>query len=101
MNIQTLIINTTLFLNYTILPVLFSLAFLFFLWNAFRFFIVKGTSDEGREQAKRLMLWGIIGFVVMVSIWAIVNILVSSFGIGHTSIICPDYIPNCNGQYGP
>jgi NADH:ubiquinone oxidoreductase subunit 2 (subunit N) len=71
----TLIINT---INNILVPVLFAIAFIVFLWGAFQAFIVGSQNDTAKEKGKSLMLWGLIGFFVMVSIWGLVNILVGT-----------------------
>ncbi len=71
-DVGSLIINI---INNIIVPVLFALAFIVFLWGAFLTFIVGANSDDTKEKGKNLMLWGLIGFFVMVSIWGLVNIL--------------------------
>src|SRR3990167_588574 len=86
------------FLNSTLVPLLFALAFLFFLINATRYFIIGGDKEDARKKAKSLALWGIIAFVLMVSIWGIVNLLVSGLGIGKNITPCPDFI--CRDKYG-
>lgn len=72
--------------NKTIVPignalvsVIYALAFLFFLAGAFRFFFLGG--DEGREKGKQFMLWGIIAFAVLFSLWGIVRLLLASVGV--------------------
>lgn len=67
------------FVNYTIAPLFYILAFLVFTIGMVRFFFLE-QGEEGREKGKQLMLWGIIGFVVMSSVWGIVNLLLSSIG---------------------
>lgn len=99
MTIQSFIINIIYFINNSILPLLFGIAFFFFLWNAFQFFIVKGATDDGREKARRLMLWGILAFVIMVSIWGIVNMFVFDLGLAYSFPLVPDYIDG--GNYAP
>lgn len=75
------IINT---INNVLVPVLFAVAFIVFLWGAFYTFIVGATSEEAKEKGKSLMLWGLIGFFVMVSIWGLVNLLTNSVTFGNT-----------------
>ena len=76
------IINT---INNVLVPVLFALAFIVFLWGAFKTFII-GSNDEGvKEEGKNLMLWGLIGFFVMVSIWGLVNILTGTVSFNNNS----------------
>lgn len=63
------------FINGTLVPLVFAIAFLVFIWGVFKYFILGGGDEGSREEGKKLMLWGIIAFVVMVSIWGIVNII--------------------------
>lgn len=55
-----------------IMPLLYALAFLFFIFGVARLFF--STSDEKREQGKQFALWGVIGLVVMFAVWGIVKI---------------------------
>ncbi len=66
-------------INNVAVPVLFAIAFIVFIWGIFQYFIVGGHDEEKRETGKSLMLWGIIGFFIMVSVWGLVNILRGSF----------------------
>src|SRR6266481_465630 len=76
----SLIINT---INNVIVPVLFAVAFIVFLWGAFNVFIVGANSEEVKEKGKNQMLWGLIGFFVMVSVWGLVNILTGTVSFGN------------------
>ena len=79
-DLGTFIINT---INAVIVPVLFAVAFIVFLWGAFQTFILGANSEEVKTKGKNLMLWGLIGFFVMVSVWGLVNILTGSIGFGN------------------
>lgn len=68
-------------INNVIVPVLFAVAFIVFLWGAFKTFILGATNDTAKEQGKSLMLYGLIGFFVMVSVWGLVNILTGSVNL--------------------
>ena len=72
-------------INGVLVPVLFAVAFIVFLWGAFKTFILGATSDEVKEEGKSLMLWGLIGFFVMVSIWGLVNILTGTIQFGNNA----------------
>jgi|SRR3989344_1833107 len=76
------VINT---INNVLVPVLFAVAFIVFLWGAFMTFIWAGSSEETATKGKNLMLWGLIGFFVMVSIWGLVNILTGTISFGNNS----------------
>lgn len=81
-DVGTFVIDT---INNILVPVLFSVAFIIFLWGAFTTFILGHGSDEVKEKGKNLMLWGLIGFFVMVSIWGLVNILTGTISFGNNS----------------
>ncbi|MDO8566904.1 MAG: hypothetical protein Q7R58_01990 [bacterium] len=72
-------------INNILVPVLFAIAFIVFLYGAFKTFIVGANDAEVKEQGKNLMLWGLIGFFVMVSIWGLVNILTGSVSFGNNA----------------
>jgi len=76
------IINT---INNVLVPVLFAVAFIVFLWGAFQTFILGANSDDTKEKGKNLMLWGLIGFFVMVSVWGLVNILTGTVTFGNNA----------------
>jgi len=76
------IINT---INNVLVPVLFAIAFIVFLWGAFQTFIVGSNDEAVKENGKNLMLWGLIGFFVMVSIWGLVNILTGTVSFGNNN----------------
>ena len=81
-DVGSFIINT---INNILVPVLFAVAFIVFLWGAFETFILGASSEETKEKGKNLMLWGLIGFFVMVSVWGLVNILTGTISFGNNS----------------
>ncbi len=81
-DVGSFIINT---INNVLVPVIFALAFIIFLWGVFQTFIIGATSEEAKEKGKGLMLYGFIGFFVMVSIWGIVNLLTSTVSFGNNT----------------
>lgn len=80
-------------INNIIVPILFAVAFIVFLWGAFQTFIVGATSEEVKEHGRNLMLWGLIGFFVMVSLWGLVNILTGSVQFGNNTNITQPVTP--------
>jgi len=80
------IINT---INNIVVPVLFAVAFIVFVYGAFETFILGANSADVKDKGKNLMLWGLIGFFVMVSVWGLVNILTGTITFGNSSITPP------------
>ncbi len=93
------------FINGVLIPLLLGIAFLFFVINAVRFFVIGGSSDEGQESAKNLALYGIATFVFILSFWGIVNVLGSGLGTTGTdpciSNLYPDYFDRSAGAPCP
>lgn len=81
-DVGSFIINV---INNIIVPVLFAVAFIVFLWGAFKVFILGAQDEAVKESGKNLMLWGLIGFFVMVSIWGLVNILTGTISFGNNN----------------
>ena len=65
---------------FPLILLMMGVALLVFLWGMFQF-VANATSEQGREDGKQHMLWGIIGLLIMLSAYAILNIATSTFGI--------------------
>ncbi len=68
-------------INGIFVPVLISIAFITFLWGVYKYFIAGAASDTEREEGRKFILWGIIGFVVIFSVWGLVGIVGSTLGL--------------------
>lgn len=80
-------INTSVqFMNSTLVPLIFAISFFMFLWGMFRYFFLSQASEDGREAGKQLMLWAVIAFVMMVSIWGLVNVVAGGLGFKQPTI---------------
>ena len=60
-----------------VVPVIIGLAVVYFLWNVANY-VFKG---DGADDARKGMIWGIIGIVVMVSVWGLVALVQDSLDI--------------------
>jgi succinate dehydrogenase/fumarate reductase cytochrome b subunit len=98
MGIVEFIQNILYFINAYVVPFILALAFLIFVFNAARYFIIQGAQEEARTKAKSLALWGVLAFVFILSIWGIVNMLVLGLGFNRSQHIVPDYM--CDGFGG-
>ena len=82
--VDTFFVRIGGFIDNILIPLLFTLALLFFVYGMFRYFILGGASDDNRATGRKIMWWSILGFVLMVSIWGIVNIISSGL-FGNTA----------------
>lgn len=71
-------------INDILVPALMAIALLVFLWGVFKYFILNHDSDEERATGRQFILWGIIGFAVIVSVWGLVNLVLGVFGLDPT-----------------
>lgn len=62
-----------------ILPIIISIAVIYFIWNVFSYAI--SGDEEKKEKAKNNMIWGIVALFVMVSVWGLVGILTGTFNL--------------------
>jgi hypothetical protein len=76
----------------SVIPLIFAIAMVSFVWGAVKFFIIDSDEEAKREQGKQFMIWGIIALAVMISVWGLVNLLGSTFGVGGSTYLpktCP------------
>lgn len=45
-------------------------------------YVGNGDNEEKRSEGRKMMIYGIVGFFFMVSIWGILGIFTNSFGLG-------------------
>lgn len=74
-----------------VLALIFTAALFLFLWGVFQF-IVHGQEEAARDTGRKHMLWGIIGMVLMVSVFAILRVGLDTFGVTDNEI--PADLPN-------
>ena len=80
-------------INNVAVPVVFALAFIVFIWGVFTYFVAGGHNEEKRDQGKQLMLYGLIGLAVMVTVWGLVQVLVGSVGLQNNPPKLPNAVP--------
>lgn len=74
--------------NYAVI-FLVGLTLLVFMYGMMKYMFKGSGSDTARAEGRKLMLWGLIGLFVMVSVWGLVGILANT--IGHKSTALPQF----------
>jgi len=92
--VDTVISNFGIWVN-DLLPILVALAVVFFIFSLLKFLYSAGSK---KEEAQSQMIWGILILFVIVSVWGIVNLFGSTFGIGIDDAPEVDLIPNTTGN---
>ena len=72
-----------LILNPLIL-LMFAVSFVYFIYGIVKFLRLE-AGDKEREEAKNAMLWGIVGMVIMFSVFGIIAFILRTFGLPNSS----------------
>ena len=72
-------------INLYFIPALIAIAFVTFLWGIYKYFIQGADNEEAQKKGKAFALYGIIGLVIIFSVWGIVSIFMGTLGLGTTS----------------
>ena len=65
-----------------VVPVLLSLAIVVFFWGIVKF-IARAGDEKGREDAKNVIIWGLVAIFVMVALWGLVGFVQSLFDLSY------------------
>lgn len=76
---------------------LFALAVVYFLYGVFEF-ISKGENEEAKTKGKSHIIWGVVGIVIMMGVFTILNMIMNTFNIENIdpkegTVELPDYNP--------
>jgi hypothetical protein len=85
-NFQGLLGFATCVIDSAVIPLIFTIAVLAFIWGVVNFFIINSDEEAKRAQGKQFMIWGIIAIAVMLCVWGLAGILGNTFGI-NTSVL--------------
>ncbi|MDB5245350.1 MAG: seg [Parcubacteria group bacterium] len=78
-----------------LVPLVFAVAFIVFIYGVFRYFILGAGNEEKRVEGRKLVMWGIIAFAIMISVWGLVNVITGTLNFG--SKTRPD-VPTFSGS---
>lgn len=72
-------------INNYIVPVIFAVAFVVFILGIYRFFIYHGGNSEKVAEGRKFVVWSILGFILMFSIWGLINIFMNTLGFSSST----------------
>jgi succinate dehydrogenase/fumarate reductase cytochrome b subunit len=78
-----------------IIALLFALSFVYFIYGIIRF-LASDAGDKGgqRAEARNSIIWGIVGMVIMFSVFGIIKFVMTTFGISSSDIgDAKNYLP--------
>ena len=68
-----------------IILLLSAVAFLYFVYGVVRY-LKTDVADSGREEARNAIIWGIVGMIIMFSVYGLINFVLATFGIPPTDV---------------
>jgi len=84
--IKTAATAITSFISSVVLPLLFAIGFLVFVWGMIKFFIIGASNDDAKASGKSLILYSLAAFIIIFAFWGIVNIFVNGIGLGDANL---------------
>ena len=91
-SVQKAVPSILKFFNTSVIPFLIGIGFLFFVINVVRYFIIGGTTDDGKKKAKNLAIYSVAALVVLTIFWGLVNVIANSLGLGYEKAPTLDYM---------
>ncbi|MFA6601455.1 MAG: pilin [Candidatus Paceibacterota bacterium] len=76
--LKTLISTVAGYFN-SILALIMGLAVVIFVWYIIQYYI---RPNENRAEAAQYVMWAVLGFFIILSMWGIVNVLINTFNLG-------------------
>ena len=78
--IQNFLKYATCSIQNSVIPLMFALAIVFFVWGVIQYVILGAGEETKRTQGRQHMIWGVIALAVMLGVWGLVGIVTRTFG---------------------
>lgn len=60
-----------------LIPFLFTVFFIVFIWGTFSYVIAGGPDEHAKEKGKSVLMYALLGFIATIVLWGIGNIIKS------------------------
>lgn len=80
MTFAQVVTNVVTDINTFVIPLLVSLAVIFFLINILRYFFIE-SGEEAKQKGQQAILFGLIGIAVIFSLWGLINLFVGTLNL--------------------
>lgn len=64
----------------TIIPVLITLAVVYFIWGVIQYTV--SNDEEAKKGARSKIIQGLIGLFIIVAFWGVIRLITNTFGVG-------------------
>ncbi len=69
-------------LNTIVVPLIFAAAVAVFIWGVVQYLVLSQGNETKLAEGRQFILWGLLGMVVILAVWGIVSLLISTLGFG-------------------
>mgnify|MGYP001611911796 CR=1 FL=1 len=83
-NTSGILRTATEIVDVIMIPLAFALALLYFFWGLAKYIRSEG---EGKEDGRRIMVWGVVALFVMSSIWGLVYFIRRELNVTDNALI--------------
>ncbi len=87
-NLKNLVDLIIAYFGYAVI-IIVSLAVLMFVYNVFKYFIAGGDDVGAKKEAGLYVMYSVIGFFVILSLWGLVYILTNTFNLTNNQPTIP------------
>ncbi len=81
MTFKTFVESLVGVIDSVVVPIIFAIAFLVFIWGTIKYYIIYGGDSSKRAEGREFVFWGLVGLVVAFSVWGILYIMLSTLGL--------------------
>ena len=78
----------------TLIPILIAAALAWFIYGVIKF--ITSKDGDGKKEARGIVINGIIGLFIIVSVWGLIGVIQTSFGVGTGGNLDSSQIPGVN-----
>ncbi len=78
-NLAGQVCNIINFINGYIIPLMVAIALGFFVYGVIKY--IMAHDEDKRKEGREVILYGVIGFAVIVGVWGLVQIVSNTFGL--------------------
>jgi hypothetical protein len=86
-------------INDYVVPLIFAVAFVIFLFRVYQLFIQGGSNEESVQNGRKFVMWSMVGFFLMFSVWGLINLLINTLGFDSSSMpAIPTFLNSSSGS---
>ena len=83
--IPNLFLTIISWINGIFVPLIFAIAFVAFLIGIYYYFIQSAGNAEKTKEGRSFLMWSLIGFFIMFSVWGLINLFLGTLGFNYST----------------